>query len=147
MSSQPDAFSPPLYPSSPTAAEAAAMADAETAFSDTVLSDDRLNRLADTAFAKAARQLQGELLLSANDYRLLEEMNRHTKREYGSVAHHVQSIGLQGLPMRKTYQDYIPQLAQMDSIMNQVDKLDRMARELDQYTQELEAKVYRLLKE
>ncbi|KAI9599197.1 biogenesis of lysosome-related organelles complex-1 subunit 2-domain-containing protein [Syncephalis fuscata] len=110
-----------------------------------ILPDDRLNKLADTALNKAARQLQGELLVASNDYKLLEDINQQTLTEYKAMGSSVKKISQQGLPMRNTYQAYRPELEQIDAIVRQVDQLDKMAKQLDSYTRALELQVQQQL--
>ncbi|RKP28169.1 biogenesis of lysosome-related organelles complex-1 subunit 2-domain-containing protein [Syncephalis pseudoplumigaleata] len=110
-----------------------------------ILTDERLNKLADIAVGKMARQLQGELLVTSNDYQLLEDINKHMLTEYKSMNESVRTISQQGLPMRNTYQAYRPELDHINAIVRQVDQLDKMAKQLDSYTMALEQQLQQQL--
>ncbi|KAI8054517.1 biogenesis of lysosome-related organelles complex-1 subunit 2-domain-containing protein [Syncephalis plumigaleata] len=110
-----------------------------------ILNDERLNKLADTALGKMARQLQGELLVASNDYQLLEDINQNMLSEYKSMNENVRAISQQGLPMRNTYQAYWPEVDHINAIVRQVEQLDKMAKQLDSYTQMLEQQVQQQL--
>jgi DNA repair ATPase RecN len=109
------------------------------------LPDEQLCQLANEAIEKTAQHLQGELLVTSNDFQLLESMNRQTQQEYQSIKENVTTMNRLGPPIRATYQSLEPYLVQIDPILKQVNELASIARELDAYTKELEIKVQRYL--
>ncbi|KAF8420141.1 biogenesis of lysosome-related organelles complex-1 subunit 2-domain-containing protein [Tirmania nivea] len=89
--------------------------------------------------------LQSDTLTTLSDLDLLQRVNTHAAAQYKAMADAAQG-GLGGDLgyLQQKYGDIARYAAQVDGITAKVDELERVVRELDEWTGELEVKVRRL---
>lgn len=102
--------------------------------------DPNLSRLASTMFQKTADYLLGELVVTQEDYRLLEAMNLATITKYSDMKQIAGNIAHTMADLNEKYKSLQPYLDQIDQIEDSVTKLEQAAYKLDAYSKRLEAK-------
>ncbi|CAJ0841071.1 4345_t:CDS:2, partial [Entrophospora sp. SA101] len=96
-------------------------------------SEKDVNKLTENMFKKVTEYLKGEIL----DYRLLENMNILTKERYNEMSFMAQNLVVEMSKLQEIYSDFEPYVKQIDEISEQVDFLEKVTNELDDYSKEL----------
>ncbi|ORZ04722.1 biogenesis of lysosome-related organelles complex-1 subunit 2-domain-containing protein [Lobosporangium transversale] len=126
---------------SSTAAQSFSAADAARH-----LSQEHVTRTSQDMFKKIVDYVKSEMLTTAEDYRLLENMNILTKERYNELAGVAQELMVEVGKLRTTYSDFEPYLARIDEISEQAEMISNIAIELDEYTKSLEMRLKRVTK-
>ncbi|XP_041364686.1 biogenesis of lysosome-related organelles complex 1 subunit 2-like [Gigantopelta aegis] len=91
-------------------------------------------------FQKTADYLRGELEGTAEDYKLLEKMNKVTLTKYSEMKHIALNVATALQELNEKYVSLQPYLDQIDQIEESVAGLEQAAYNLDQYSKRLEEK-------
>jgi len=102
--------------------------------------DPVLNNLASNMFQKTAEWVNGELEATADEYKLLEQMNRLTLTKYTDMKQITTNISKGVSELNEKYSKLLPYLDQIDQIDESVTRLEQAAYKLDAYSKRLEAK-------
>ncbi|KAF9435945.1 biogenesis of lysosome- organelles complex 1 subunit 2 [Entomortierella beljakovae] len=105
------------------------------------LSEEHVARTSQEMFRKIAEYVKAEMLVTGEDYKLLENMNNLTKDRYSELAVVAQELIQEVGKLRTTYSDFEPYLARIDEISQQAETISSIAAELDEYTKSLEARL------
>nr|XP_029542206.1 biogenesis of lysosome-related organelles complex 1 subunit 2-like [Oncorhynchus nerka] len=105
-----------------------------------------INELCTDMFDKMAVFLQGELIGTCEDYRLLENMNKLTSLKYMEMKDISINISRNLQDLNLKYASLQPYLDQINQIEEQVSSLEQAAYKLDTYSKKLEAKFKKLEK-
>lgn len=97
-------------------------------------------------FQKMTAYLQGDLSVTAEDYKLLEQMNLVTSKKYADMRNIALQIGDSMTGLQNKYQSLQPYLDQIDQVEESVTSLEQAALRLDAYSKRLEAKFKQLEK-
>ena len=97
-------------------------------------------------FAKMTDYLRGDLASTAEDYKLLEQMNRLTTEKYGEMKQTGLEIGKSMKDLNDKYRNIQPYLDQIDQVEESVANLEQAALRLEAYSKRLEAKFKQLEK-
>lgn len=97
-------------------------------------------------FSKLSEYLQGDLAVTAEDYRLLEQMNIVTKDKYGEMTRSAKQVAASLYQLNEKYKALKPYLEQIDQLDAAVTELEHTAYQLDAYSKRLEAKFKQLEK-
>jgi biogenesis of lysosome-related organelles complex 1 subunit 2 len=108
--------------------------------------ENELVKDTEAMFANIADYVQGELSVTSNDYKLLEQMNVLTTEKYRAMTDQAADLTLFMQELQKKYASFEPYLQQIDAIEKSVDELDRTVSLMDEYTKQLETK-FRTLNE
>ncbi|XP_064617630.1 biogenesis of lysosome-related organelles complex 1 subunit 2-like [Liolophura sinensis] len=103
-------------------------------------------KLCRETFQNTADYLKGELEATAEDYKLLEEMNKVTVTKYEEMKHIAINISKSLHVMNEKYKLLQPYLDQIDQIEESVASLEQAAYRLDAYSKRLEARFKQLEK-
>ncbi|XP_074648498.1 biogenesis of lysosome-related organelles complex 1 subunit 2-like isoform X2 [Tubulanus polymorphus] len=98
------------------------------------------------AFEKAAEYMRGDLAATAEDYKLLEQMNRITIGKYAEMKQIAGNINHGMTDINEKYRNLQPYLDQIDQIEESVSNLEQATYRLDNYSKRLEAKFKQLEK-
>ncbi|KAJ2159460.1 hypothetical protein GGF46_003004 [Coemansia sp. RSA 552] len=98
------------------------------------------------AFDSMSRYLQAELEVSGSDLGLLEKLNDASIAKYEGMSRQAQDMLVHAYKIKQTYNEMKTQVAEVESLVGSVNKLEQVALELDRYSQLLEAKFQQLLK-
>lgn len=131
-------FDPPEEPPTPVTIETAAEAKEPP--------PPDITDLCHNAFQKTGEYLQGELISTAEDYKLLEQMNRATITKYTEMKHIAVNIHKAMVDLNEKYASLQPYLDQIDQIDESVASLEQAAYKLDAYSKRLESKFRQLEK-
>ncbi|KAG0355453.1 biogenesis of lysosome- organelles complex 1 subunit 2, partial [Gamsiella multidivaricata] len=101
------------------------------------LSEEHVSRTSQEMFRKMAEYIKKEMLVTGEDYKLLETMNIMTRERYNELAGVAQELMLEVGKLRTTYSDFEPYLARIDEISEQADMISKITAELDEYTKSL----------
>ncbi|CAG8447001.1 3352_t:CDS:2, partial [Dentiscutata heterogama] len=96
-----------------------------------------INKLTEEMFLKVADYLKGEILATTEDYKLLETMNQVTRDRYQEMSKMAQNLVVEMANFQRIYTSFEPYIQQIDEICEQVDFLEKVANELDEYSKEL----------
>ncbi|XP_041485678.1 biogenesis of lysosome-related organelles complex 1 subunit 2-like [Lytechinus variegatus] len=118
----------------------------ETAQEATVEANADIAELTRDMFQKMIAYLQGDLSATAEDYKLLEQMNLVTAKKYGDMKNIALQIGDSMTGLQSKYQSLQPYLDQIDQVEESVTSLEQAALRLDAYSKRLEAKFKQLEK-
>ncbi|GAB1599996.1 biogenesis of lysosome-related organelles complex 1 subunit 2-like [Argonauta hians] len=103
-------------------------------------------RLCQETMSKTAIYLRGELEGTADEYKLLEQMNQVTINKYSEMKHIAMNISRAMLELDEKYRSLQPYLDQIDQIEESVSNLEQAAYRLDAYSKKLESKFKTLQK-
>ncbi|PKK66527.1 hypothetical protein RhiirC2_753289, partial [Rhizophagus irregularis] len=103
-----------------------------------------VSKLTEEMFSKVGEYLKGELLATTEDYKLLETMNKVTRDRYKEMSGMAQNLVVEMAKLQRIYTDFEPYVQQIDEICDQVDFLEKVAIELDDYSKELETRLKKL---
>lgn len=95
-------------------------------------------------FAKTADYLQGELVTTSEDYKLLEQMNKATSNKYSEMRFIASGISKAMAELNEKYRGLQSYLQQIDEIEESVSNLEQAAYKIDAYSKRLEAKYKQL---
>ncbi|CAH1759297.1 2235_t:CDS:2 [Entrophospora sp. SA101] len=109
-------------------------------------SEKDVNKLTENMFKKVTEYLKGEILATTEDYRLLENMNILTKERYNEMSFMAQNLVVEMSKLQEIYSDFEPYVKQIDEISEQVDFLEKVTNELDDYSKELESRLKKISK-
>lgn len=124
--------------------ESEATTSIETGIEATGQSD--VGELTRDMFAKMTEYLQGDLASTAEDYKLLEQMNKITADKYGEMKLMATDIGKSMKDLNEKYRGIQPYLDQIDQVEESVANLEQAALRLEAYSKRLEAKFKQLEK-
>ncbi|CAG8507607.1 19051_t:CDS:2, partial [Cetraspora pellucida] len=96
-----------------------------------------INKLTEEMFFKVADYLKGEILATTEDYKLLETMNKVTRERYQEMSKMAQNLVVEMANFQRIYTSFEPYIQQIDEICEQVDFLEKVTNELDEYSKEL----------
>ncbi|CAG8812776.1 13702_t:CDS:2 [Gigaspora margarita] len=96
-----------------------------------------INKLTEEMFLKVADYLKGEILATTEDYKLLETMNKVTRDRYQEMSKMAQNLVVEMANYQRIYNSFEPYIQQIDEICEQVDFLEKVTNELDEYSKEL----------
>lgn len=102
--------------------------------------------LCQETMAKTAEYLRGELEGTAEEYKLLEQMNQVTINKYSEMKHIAMNISRAMVELDDKYRSLQPYLDQIDQIEESVSNLEQAAYRLDAYSKRLESKFKTLQK-
>ncbi|KAF0391072.1 Biogenesis of lysosome-related organelles complex 1 subunit 2 [Gigaspora margarita] len=105
-----------------------------------------INKLTEEMFLKVADYLKGEILATTEDYKLLETMNKVTRDRYQEMSKMAQNLVVEMANYQRIYNSFEPYIQQIDEICEQVDFLEKVTNELDEYSKELESRLKNLTK-
>merc|ERR1712150_134931 len=105
-----------------------------------------IQELCRNTFSKTSEYLKGELVCTAEDYKLLEQMNKGPITRYVEMKHIAHNIGKSMKDLNEKYQSLQPYLDQIDQVEESVASLEQAAYKLDAYSKRLEAKFKQLEK-
>jgi len=105
-----------------------------------------MKRLCTDMFAKAADYLHGEFEATADEYELLERMNRATIAKYAEMKDISANISIAVKNLDDKYNSLLPYLEMIDQVEESVSNLEQAAYKLDAYAKRLEAKFKQLEK-
>ncbi|CAG8558777.1 17342_t:CDS:2 [Funneliformis caledonium] len=94
-----------------------------------------VNKLTEEMFSKVA---------TTEDYKLLETMNKVTRDRYKEMSGMAQNLVVEMSKLQRIYSDFEPYVQQIDEICEQVDFLEKVSVELDEYSKELESRLKKL---
>jgi len=97
-------------------------------------------------FSKTSDWISAELETTAEDYKLLEQMNKVTATKYSDMEQITANISKGMNQLNVKYQELQPYLDQIDQIDESVSRLEQAAYKLDSYSKRLEAKFQSLEK-
>ena len=97
-------------------------------------------------FSKMTEYLRGDLASTAEDYKLLEQMNKLTTEKYGEMKQMGLDIGRSMKDLNDKYRNIQPYLDQIDQVEESVANLEQAALRLEAYSKRLEAKFKQLEK-
>ncbi|XP_072164638.1 biogenesis of lysosome-related organelles complex 1 subunit 2-like [Diadema setosum] len=118
----------------------------ETATEVTADENPDIAELTRDMFQKMVEYLQGDLASTADDYKLLEQMNHVTAKKYADMRNIALQIGDSMSDLQEKYQSLQPYLDQIDQVEESVASLEQAAFRLDAYSKRLEAKFKQLEK-
>nr|XP_020853992.1 biogenesis of lysosome-related organelles complex 1 subunit 2-like [Phascolarctos cinereus] len=95
-------------------------------------------------FSKMAMYLTGELTVTSEDYKLLENMNKLTSLKYLEMKDIAENISRNPKALNQKYAALPPYLDQITLIKEQEAALEQAAYKLDAYSKKLEAKYKKL---
>ncbi|KAL6056524.1 biogenesis of lysosome-related organelles complex 1 subunit 2 [Balamuthia mandrillaris] len=95
-------------------------------------------------FNNTAEYLQGELLVTSNDYKLLERMNQVMAGKYHTMTQQAAQLVAHMEEQQKRYESFTPYLQHIDEVSESVEELEKTVKLMDEYTKQLEAKFYKL---
>ncbi|CAG8449498.1 6129_t:CDS:10 [Ambispora gerdemannii] len=101
-----------------------------------------VNKLTEEMFAKVANYLKAEMLATTEDFKLLEDMNHVTRDRYKEMSSMAQNLMVEMSKLQRIYIDFEPYVQQIDEICEQVDYLEKVTIELDDYSKELASILY-----
>ncbi|XP_065836949.1 biogenesis of lysosome-related organelles complex 1 subunit 2-like [Oscarella lobularis] len=104
----------------------------------------RIFDLCEDMFEKAAAYLRGELSSTADEYQLLERLNRLTIAKYADMANLAENLSATMTDVNHKYQNLEPYLTQVEQLEQSVTALEQAAYKLDAYSKRLEAKFKQL---
>ncbi|KAK2160738.1 hypothetical protein LSH36_127g06053 [Paralvinella palmiformis] len=104
-----------------------------------------VTQLCRDTFHKTAEYINGELVCTAEDYRLLENMNKATLNKYIEMKQITSNISKSIKDLNEKCK-YIPYLEKIDQIEESVASLEQAAYKLDAYSKRLESKFKQLEK-
>ncbi|XP_033644395.1 biogenesis of lysosome-related organelles complex 1 subunit 2-like isoform X1 [Asterias rubens] len=108
--------------------------------------DHDIAELTRDMFNKMTAYIRGDLATTAEDYKLLEDMNRITSKKYEDMKQTACEISSAMKTLDEKYKNLEPYLAQVDQIEESVLSLEHAALRLDAYARRLEAKFKHLEK-
>jgi len=95
-------------------------------------------------FENLVKYLQGELLVTSSDYKLLHQMNAVTRDKYVEMTRMTSALVGSMTELQEKYKEFAPYLQKIDDIDASVAELERVVLVLDEYTKRLEAKFEQL---
>ncbi|KAJ1816870.1 RalA-binding protein 1 [Coemansia sp. RSA 2671] len=98
------------------------------------------------AFGSTALYLQSELEATGSDLQLLEKLNDASISKYEGLSRQAQDMLVHAYKVKQTYNEMESQMAEVDSLVESINSLEKVAAELDRYSLQLEAKFQKLLK-
>ncbi|ORX88393.1 biogenesis of lysosome-related organelles complex-1, subunit 2, isoform CRA_b [Basidiobolus meristosporus CBS 931.73] len=113
--------------------------------SKTAGKEDALN-LSQEMFDKVSEYLKSELLASTQDYKLLETFNNLTKEKYQGMSDDAKDLINQVTKLQQSYASFSTYITQIDDISRQVDFIEQVTAELDEYSKQLEYKFKKVLR-
>ncbi|CAG8745550.1 11909_t:CDS:2, partial [Acaulospora colombiana] len=96
-----------------------------------------INKITTEMFGKVAEYLKGEILATVEDFKLLENMNNVTRDHYKEMSGMAQNLVVEMAKLQRIYTDIEPYIQQIDEVCEQVDFLEKVTSELDDYSKEL----------
>ncbi|EAT35936.1 AAEL011939-PA [Aedes aegypti] len=102
--------------------------------------DPNLSRLATKMFQKTGEYIGHELSTTADDYRLIENMNKAMMGKVLEMKQMSESIAVKNNELSRKYEELKPLLQRVEDIESTVNKLEAAAYQLDSYTIRLENK-------
>jgi len=108
--------------------------------------DPQLNHLASLMFNKTADWISSELETTADEYKLIQQMNQCTAGKYSDMQQITGNIAKGVTQLNEKYTELQPCLDQIDQIDESVERLYQAAIKLDAYSKRLEAKYKELEK-
>ncbi|CAD5122212.1 unnamed protein product [Dimorphilus gyrociliatus] len=103
-----------------------------------------IEKLCKETFNKTSLYLEGELKITAEEYLLLENMNRTTTKKYDEMRMIAKQVDLSLKELMEKYNSLQPFLEQLDQIEKSVTSLEQTAYQLDAYCKKLETKYKKL---
>jgi biogenesis of lysosome-related organelles complex 1 subunit 2 len=107
---------------------------------------DPIMKLGRDMFAKTANYLNGEFESTADEYRLLERMNKATLAKYLEMKEISSNLSKTMVDLKEKYESLQPYLEMIDQLDESVSSLEQAAYKLDSYSKRLEAKFKQLEK-
>jgi biogenesis of lysosome-related organelles complex 1 subunit 2 len=101
---------------------------------------DPIMRLGHDMFSKTADYLNGEFASTADEYRLLECMNKATLAKYLEMKDISMNLGKAMVDLKEKYESLQPYLEMIDQLEDSVSSLEQAAYKLDSYSKRLEVK-------
>ncbi|KAI9297551.1 hypothetical protein K502DRAFT_363220 [Neoconidiobolus thromboides FSU 785] len=95
----------------------------------------------DKTISKVAEYFHSELLLATDDINLLENFNQESIKQFNKMSLVAQELIADGHKMNQAFSDFEPYLKQIDDISRQIDYLELVSNELDEYSFDLEEKI------
>ena len=92
-------------------------------------------------FQKTSDYVQGELLGTAEEYLLLEKLNKMTTAKYSDMSSLSRDLTVMMTELNEKYAHLKPYLEQIDQLEENVSALESAAYQLDKYSKKLEAKL------
>ncbi|KAJ2080021.1 biogenesis of lysosome- organelles complex 1 subunit 2 [Coemansia sp. RSA 988] len=113
---------------------------------DVSSNSDNIDATSQRAFDSMASYLQSELEASASDLSLLEKLNDASINKYEGLSRQAQDMLVHAYKIKQTYNEMQLHIAEVGTLVESVGHLEKVAQELDRYSQQLEAKFQNLLK-
>ncbi|KAK9766821.1 hypothetical protein K7432_003812 [Basidiobolus ranarum] len=85
-------------------------------------------------------------IASTEDYKLLETFNNLTKEKYQEMSDDAKGLINEVTKLQNSYSNFSPYIAQIDDISRQVEFLEQVTLELDEYSKQLEYKFKKVLR-
>lgn len=101
---------------------------------------DPILKLGQDMFTKTADYLNGEFESTADEYRLLECMNKATLTKYVEMKDISSGVNKSMMELKAKYESLQPYLEMIDQLEESVTTLEQAAYKLDSYSKRLEAK-------
>ncbi|KAJ2798225.1 biogenesis of lysosome- organelles complex 1 subunit 2 [Coemansia guatemalensis] len=113
---------------------------------DTSSNSDNIDATSRRAFDSMASYLQSELEASGGDLSLLEKLNDASINKYEGLSRQAQDMLVHAYKIKQTYNEMQPHIAEVNTLAESVEHLEKVAQELDRFSLQLEAKFQKLLK-
>ncbi|KAJ2455258.1 biogenesis of lysosome- organelles complex 1 subunit 2 [Coemansia sp. RSA 2336] len=97
------------------------------------------------AFDSVSQYLQAELEASGSDLSLLAKLNDTSIAKYEGLSRQAQDMLAHAYKIKQTYNEMEAQMVAVDNLVESIDNLEKVTRELDKYSLQLEAKFQKLL--
>jgi biogenesis of lysosome-related organelles complex 1 subunit 2 len=118
----------------------------ESAGKENAPEQPRIQQFCEDMFKKTADYLRGELTSTADEYRLLENLNKLTIAKYADMSTLGTNLTSAMSDLNDKYKNLEPYLAQVEQLETSVAALEQAAYRLDAYSKRLEAKFKQLEK-
>jgi len=92
-------------------------------------------------FAELAKYIEGELTMTSEDYRLLEQMNQLTRQRYLEMTATAERLVTTMTTVQTKYQQLESFLPQIDALVAGVSELETTVQAIDDYTAQVERRV------
>ncbi|KAL1923232.1 uncharacterized protein VTP21DRAFT_9608 [Calcarisporiella thermophila] len=102
---------------------------------------EAMEGLARETFERVNNYIQAEILAAGEDYKLLETMNLVTRDRYSAMREQALHITKEMNRVGSNFEQMRAYIQQIDEVCKQVDYLEAVAIELDDYTKYLESKL------
>lgn len=109
--------------------------------------DPNLSRIATKMFENISGFIQSEFEGAAQDFTLLESMNKATCSKYQDIQHIISCLNASSVEMNNKLEHLEPLLQQIDEIDECVNKLEASALKMDAYSIELEKRLQAMVQQ